>query len=381
MRFGTLLSRDPATRLRLTRQLMGLASYLMFLAPALLAVESRHTTLGYAGLAAFSAAAIAVNLVFFLAIRTGFSRRLRDPSLLVPQMLAAMALAVAIIHHMDGEARSIMLLLFVALFFFGIFGLTTRQFLALALVAIAAYAGLVAYEFRGRPLDTGAFRMELLRLVALAMITLWMAIVGSYFARLRHRLAERKGALTAALARVKDLSERDELTGAHNRRHLMQALDIEKARADRFGLPFSLAIIDLDHFKRFNDAHGHAVGDEILRGFCARVRDQARELDLLARHDIDEAFGRYGGEEFLLVLPHTSADGARLCLERIREQVASHAFETAAGALPVTFSAGVAQYRAGETVAELLSRADAALYAAKSGGRNRVQVASATATA
>lgn len=375
MTFEWLLTRDPATRLRLVRQLMGLGSYLMFLAPGALAVEGGHTHFGYRGLFALWAVAVAVNLGFFIAIRTGFSRRFAEPSLLFPQLVTALVLAVITIHHMESEARSIMLMLFVALFFFGIFGLTIRQFLALAVTAIAGYSGLMAYEFHDRPLDSDAFGMELLRLVAVAMITLWMSMVGGYFARLRQKLAQRKVELTAALARVKDLSERDELTGAHNRRHLMQALDIEKARADRFGLPFSVAIIDLDHFKRFNDGYGHHVGDEVLQGFCNLVREQARELDVVARHDMDEAFGRYGGEEFLLVLPHTGVDGAEQCLQRIRQRVEHAAFATSAGPLSATFSAGVAQYRPGESITDLLSRADAALYEAKSAGRNRVFVA------
>lgn len=136
-----------------------------------------------------------------------------------------------------------------------------------------------------------------------------------------------------------------------------------------------MAIIDIDHFKRFNDTHGHQVGDEVLRGFCDFVRAQARTLDLLARQDMDDAFGRYGGEEFLLLMPHTRLDGACQAAERIRVAVQAHRFDTRAGALAATFSAGVAEYAAGESSADLLARADRALYAAKAAGRNRVQAA------
>lgn len=373
MAFDRLLSRDPATRLRLLRQLMGLGSYLMFLAPGLLAVEWGWTTTGYRGLFVLLGLALASNVLFFLAIRSGFSRRFADPTLLVPQILVALALAILTLHAMTGEARSIMLMLFVAMFFFGLFGLTTRRFLQLAGIAVAAYAGLMAYEFHDRALDTPAFRMEILRLVALVMITVWLSFIGGYFARLRAKLSERKHALQDALARVQELSERDELTGARNRRYLMQALELERARSDRFGLPFSIAIIDIDHFKRINDGHGHHVGDEILRGFCDFVRTQARELDLVARQDVDAAFGRYGGEEFLLLLPHTRRDGATACVERIRAALQAHRFDTSAGPLAATFSAGLAEYRDGEPAGELLARADRALYAAKSEGRNRVR--------
>ena len=372
MAFDRLLSRDPPTRLRLLRQLMGLASYMMFLLPGVLAVEWGWSAYGYRGLLALVVAALVFNAAFFLAIRSGFSRRFADPTLLMPQILVAIALALLTIHSMASEARSIMLMLFVAMFFFGMFGLTTRQFLMLAMTAVAGYVGLMILEYHERPLDTPAFRMEVLRLVALVMITAWLSFLGGYFARLRAKLAERKHALQDALGRVQELSERDELTGARNRRYLLQALDIERARCERFGLPFSLAIIDIDHFKRFNDAHGHHVGDDVLRGFCDFVHAQARELDLVARQDMDAAFGRYGGEEFLLLLPHTPLAGAAACVERIRAAVQGHRFDTAAGPLRATFSAGVAQYRAGETAGELLTRADGALYRAKSEGRNRV---------
>ena len=294
MRFARLLSRDRDTRLRLQRQLMGVGSYLMFMLPGVLAVHWGWTEFGYAGLFGLTAAALAVNTAFFVAIRSGFSRRFADPTLLVPQILVALLLALVTLHYMRTEARSIMLMLFVAMFFFGLFGLTTRQFLRLAAVAVAGYAGLMALEFHGRPLHTPAFRMEVLRLVSLLMITVWLSFVGGYFASLRQKLADRKDALKVALAQVRELSERDELTGAHNRRHLMRALENERQRAARTGMTFSLAILDIDRFKQINDMHGHLVGDEVLGGFSACVAACARELDVLAREggDADEYIGR-----------------------------------------------------------------------------------------
>ena len=223
MAFDRLLTRDRVTRLRLVRQLMGLASYLMFLLPGLLAVHWGWTSFGFRGLFAFAGVALAANVAFFIAIRTGWSARCHDPSLLVPQILVALVLAVLVVHGMRPEARAVMLMLYVAMFFFGLFGLTTREFLRLSLLAIASYAALMVYEFRDRPLDTPAFHLEVLHLAALVMITVWLSFVGGYFASLRQKLADRKDALKVALAQVRELSERDELTGAHNRRHLMRA--------------------------------------------------------------------------------------------------------------------------------------------------------------
>jgi diguanylate cyclase (GGDEF)-like protein len=376
MRFSRLLSADRDTRLRLQRQLMGVGSYLMFMLPGVLAVHWGWTQFGYAGLFALTTVALVVNAMFFAAIRSGFTRRFADPTLLVPQIVVALLLALVTIHYMRSEARSIMLMLFVAMFFFGLFGLNTRQFLRLAAIAISGYAGLMLVEFHDRPLHTAAFRMEVLRLVSLVMITVWLSFVGGYFASLRQKLADRRDALRDALAQVKELSERDELTGAHNRRHLMRALERERQRAARTGATFSIAILDIDRFKQFNDVHGHQIGDEVLGAFCACVQQCARDLDVLAREDVDEAFGRYGGEEFLLLLPHTPLAGAMQCLERIRATVEATQFRTSAGALSATFSAGVAEFREGESSAHLLARADAALYRAKGEGRNRVLAAS-----
>ena len=374
MAFDLLLGTEPSMRRALRRQLMGLASYLMFLAPLAYSVSTGWMEMGWAGLAGFSAAAISLNLLFFLLIRSGRTRRLRDPSMTALQIAAALALGLALIHF-AGEARSVLLMLFFAALFFGVFGLRTSEFLWLGGAAVAGYGGLVAWEFRDVPADDPRWSLEWLRLLTLAMITLWIALLGSYVARLRRELHRRNAELDVAMERLRGLVAHDELTGAFNRRHLMDILHREKERADRFGHPFCVSIIDLDHFKRINDEHGHATGDDVLRGFTSRMLGSARKMDWLGRQDVDPTFGRYGGEEFLLVMPHTPLAGARVCVERIRDRVVAAPFETVAGPLEANFSAGVAEHRPGESVADTLGRADEALYRAKSNGRGRTEIA------
>jgi diguanylate cyclase (GGDEF)-like protein len=374
MRFSLFPADDYATTLRLKRQLMGLFSYLMFLVPLIDAVRSGWMKVGYSGLFLLTIIALAFNVAYFLAIRTGFSRRFKDPSLLLPQIVTALVLSLLMIH-LAVEARSVLLMLFFTIFFFGLFGLNTRQFLWLSAGTTAGYIVLMTIEFRGQSLDTNAFQLELLRFMALVMIMLWVSFLGGYIARMRDSLADKKDALAQALEQLKELASHDELTGSFNRRHLLEIMEHEKERADRFGETFSICILDLDHFKRFNDEHGHQVGDEVLQGFSQRMRARARGLDWLGRQERN-TFGRYGGEEFLLVLPHTTLDGALHCIERIRADVNASAFDTSAGPLRPTFSAGIAEYERGETVASTLSRADAALYRAKDNGRNRTELAS-----
>ncbi len=156
-----------------------------------------------------------------------------------------------------------------------------------------------------------------------------------------------------------NLANTDPLTGVANRRQLFETLQLELARCGRQQLPLSVAMIDLDHFKDFNDRFGHAAGDRLLRRFSHGVRTRLRAQDLVAR---------YGGEEFFLVLPDTSAEGASNLVDGIRS--AGAGFDPGGGR--VTFSAGIATWDPAETVDELVFRADTNLYAAKSNGRDCV---------
>ena len=183
------------------------------------------------------------------------------------------------------------------------------------------------------------------------------------------RQAETAIETTYAHDEAKRLSLTDGLTGLWNRRQLELRLTQEQERASRFGERFSLVLVDLDDFKRINDTHGHPIGDAVLVELARRLVDQTREVDLVAR---------FGGEEFALLLPQTELDGARRVAEKIRSEIADRPFGTDAGDLAVTMSAGVACHPHHGTGATLLASADAALYAAKAGGKNRVVLADLT---
>jgi diguanylate cyclase (GGDEF)-like protein len=178
----------------------------------------------------------------------------------------------------------------------------------------------------------------------------------------RARLAESRRQLADTLDQVQRLASRDELTRSLNRRSLLTALERERSRAERSGAPFCIAMIDLDHFKQVNDSFGHAAGDAVLRAFAATVHDAMRTTDV---------FGRYGGEEFLLILLGAHADAALEAVERVRAAVAAHDWRSIAPDARVTMSAGVAGFRKGDSAEQLLQRADQALYQAKKAGRNR----------
>jgi diguanylate cyclase (GGDEF)-like protein len=163
--------------------------------------------------------------------------------------------------------------------------------------------------------------------------------------------------LTAAYER---LAVTDRLTGLSNRRGAETVVRRELLRAQRYGLSLTVALFDIDHFKKINDTHGHGVGDHVLRQVARGIAGQVRESDLAAR---------WGGEEFLVLLPSTGLEAGRICAERIRKTIAKMTLPTGE---PITISGGVAQLQDNETMTDVLARADARLYEAKHAGRNRV---------
>ncbi|MDB5795611.1 MAG: GGDEF-domain containing protein [Noviherbaspirillum sp.] len=168
--------------------------------------------------------------------------------------------------------------------------------------------------------------------------------------------------LEQALKIIQELAIRDELTGTFNRRHLLKLIEDEKGRADRLATSFCVCLLDIDHFKRINDTYGHAVGDTVLRTFAKAVESNIRAID---------SFGRYGGEEFLLMLPETDLDQALALAERVRIETERIDFTDVSSTLTVTVSIGIARYQTGENVTLTITRADQALYKAKASGRNR----------
>jgi diguanylate cyclase (GGDEF)-like protein len=156
----------------------------------------------------------------------------------------------------------------------------------------------------------------------------------------------------------------DGLTELHNKRFFSEALDKEIARAKRYERGFSVVLFDIDHFKKVNDTYGHLAGDAVLRQLGALVKTRLRHTDIAART---------GGEEFGVIVPEVSLEGARVLAEKLRRAVEEAAFRFEGTLLPVTISLGTTEWRPGiETGEALLHLADQRLYAAKHGGRNRV---------
>jgi diguanylate cyclase (GGDEF)-like protein len=307
---------------------------------------------------------ISVNLLFYAAFRLGLNRSLPDPSLTVPQITAAVAIFLYVQLY-TGPARGAYIVVLLIAFNFGAFRLHTRTLAILSALTVCAYAALlpVVRRIDGNQFDPVIAWVNLLTLT-LALVA-QSVLIGS-FSRLRRRLSASNQQLQTALSQVTELATRDELTGIYNRRYILDILEHERHRVSRRGATFCVCLLDLDHFKQINDSLGHAGGDMALRSFVRGVAAVQRDTDLLAR---------YGGEEFLLFLPETHQALAEACAERIRAETARLQLRGRQGPRGLTVSMGVAEYRAPESLDDLLARADAALYRAKHNGRNRIEIA------
>jgi diguanylate cyclase (GGDEF)-like protein len=185
--------------------------------------------------------------------------------------------------------------------------------------------------------------------------------------RLHLQIKQLQDELLIKNQRLEELSSTDELTGLRTRRAVLSVLEKEVDRAQRYGTPMCVVMADLDHFKAVNDLHGHLAGDEVLRTIAARIQSRLRSTDVV---------GRYGGEEFLIVLAHNDLEGAAVAARSWCAGISSEPVTLEDGTeLKVSMSIGVAAFSEGVAASrDLIAAADAALYRAKENGRNRVEL-------
>ncbi|HET9735704.1 MAG TPA: GGDEF domain-containing protein [Burkholderiales bacterium] len=349
-----------------SRQALRLKRYLIGAGTSLLAAAALF--IGYwlgllpLNIAVGGAALIGFFVVLFYGLfRSELNLRFRDPSLTAQMILAAVLTLAYLMYHAPAARGTLSLFYLVALLF-GVLRLETTRLLVLALVAFLAHATVLALSGSlGGPAAADSW----LQLAILAIVLPWFAAMGGYVNKLRRRLSDSNRQLKEAVDRAEEIAMRDVLTGAYNRRHLMDVLRREISRAQRIGAPLAVCLMDIDHFKRVNDNWGHAAGDAVLRHFANVATTGLRAVDV---------FGRFGGEEFLLILPDTDARGAAAVAERIRAAVEQGTFPGIPVGHQLTVTIGVAGRARDEGGDALTARADLALYRGKEAGRNRVVV-------
>ena len=301
--------------------------------------------------------------VFAALSEFGISDRFDDHFLTTPQAATNIALQLGFLLAAPEIGYFFLSVVFV-IFGYASLRMTSREAVILWALAVATVAAvfLVLKTPVAVPL---AARAEWLAGAFSFGLTLGQcAYIGLFGSTMRKRLHQRTVELRLAYQRIEELAQTDDLTGLPNRRSVVKMLDDEIARGRR-APPCSVAMIDIDWFKRINDGYGHPAGDEVLRTLAITVFANIRAND---------RFGRYGGEEFLLVLPGTGRDEAERIMERLRRIVAEIDWKAFEIDRTVTISAGIATLVHDDSSDAILARADRALYAAKANGRNRIAV-------
>jgi diguanylate cyclase (GGDEF)-like protein len=312
------------------------------------------------GMAFASVAAVIASVLalFYFLFRSGINTRFQEPSLMLPQLVVSLAIMLAV-AYLERTTQIALVPFMLIAFSFGIFRLGTTALIALAAGCLIAYLGIILARAQAEGYEYG-FRADLVQWSVLALTLPGMILVGKQIQNLRQLLR----ATRHQLQHYEEKSVRDELTGLYNRRQLQSELDQAKLQADTLSVPFTICLIDIDHFKEINDNNGHLAGDTILKEFSKTARDSIRDTDIL---------GRYGGDEFMQILPDTDIKGAVMHAERLRVYAHFLDFQKVLAQKNISLSIGVAQYRNGEKITDLIQRADAALYQAKQLGRNRVE--------
>ncbi len=300
----------------------------------------------------------------YLLLRTGVNKKFKDPSLTIIQIVMACLWVGVTSYFTHSPIRGSIIALYVVVFVFGIFQLSLRQFFILVVVAVMTYVLPITLLYFRHPETVDPF-LESIRATLLLVALMWFSLIGAYIQRLRGKVVKANTELQKALKRIEELAIHDELTGVYNRRHLVTILEREKALADRTGINFAVCLIDLDDFKQINDTYGHLSGDIVLREFAQAIKRDIRKEDYIAR---------YGGEEFIVLFTGTRCvDNSAECALRIQSITRGLTFAEVHPAIRLTVSIGMTICRLGESIDDLLTRADTAMYQAKNTGKNRIE--------
>lgn len=361
-----LLGEPGLVRQAVLRLLWLLPSYALALVMLALAVHLERSPLASA--MALAAYVVGGLLTFYALLRSGWAARRREPTLAFPQMVFG-AGAVVLAYALVPCSRPLALEWLCLMLVFDMHRLQRQQVRRVLLLTILGLSLVVAQElwWHGRQATLNRHVAGELINLGLASLSLPLFVfVSSLARRLRLQSARQHRDLQQALARRQALVVRDGLTHAFTRHHLQTLIEQEAARQRRTQRLFCLAMLDIDHFKLVNDHHGHLVGDAVLKAFT-----QLAQTAIGPGH----ALGRWGGEEFLLLMPETPLPEALATLQRLRTAVHHHDWSAIAAGLTVTFSAGVSQHLPADKAPQVIERADRALYEAKQAGRDRIKAA------
>ena len=362
------LTHNAIQRLLLKRFALAAGTYALALLLLWLAFFTGHYDAPLASVVIGSVLVVITQVALFGYFYSGRNLRLADPSLTEAQVLLGLAWQTWLIAHLD-DARGTFLVFYVLILLFGLFHLSRYAFIRCALLVFFSFSAITLWDgYRFQLADPA---LAILQVCLLFIVLVWLVFYARYVQASRQRMRQRRFALQAhqdtlrgMMRQLEDLVATDELTGLYNRRHFLRLATRELNAMDA-DVVHGLALIDLDHFKRINDVHGHAAGDQVLQAFAAVASACLREGDVLAR---------YGGEEFVVLLPDCNAERLTSCCERLR--IAFTDVELIGISVThLSLSAGMTLLELGDDLDDALHRADQALYRAKRDGRNRCAAA------
>ena len=351
------LSPDRKQRIRISRSLISMLVYVVCV--LLTGYAAANNLIEAAPVHRLQIGLVSWIVLIYAYLRSGLNERLADPAMTLPQILGAQVW-IAWSYVACAPFRGALMMLLTLVLVFGIFNLDRRGRRITNIYTVALLGSVMGWMAWHDPANYPP-KVEFAHFVLMATILPVVSMLGAQLSDMRSKLKRQKNELTEALARIQEMATRDELTGLYNRRHMNEMLQQAIKQMERSGQSFSLCVIDLDHFKHVNDNHGHGAGDEVLRNFARLARQTLRETDALAR---------WGGEEFLMLLPETRHEQGLIGIQRLRERLVDLVVVNHLPDLRVTFSAGLTEFRNGETIEQAVERADQALYQAKAGGRN-----------
>lgn len=362
------MTHNAIQRVLLKRFALAAGTYALALLLLWLAFFTGHYDESLTNVAIGSALVVISQVALFAVFYSGCNLRFTDPSLTEVQVLLGLAWQTWLIAHLD-EARGVFLVFYVLILLFGLFHLSRRAFLRCMLLVFFSFSAITLWEGYNYALLDPA--LAALQVCVLLMVLIWLELYARHVQASRQRMRQRRFALQAhqdtlrgMMRQLEDLVATDELTGLFNRRHFLRLASRELNAMDADAM-HGLALIDLDHFKRINDVHGHAAGDQVLQAFAGVATACLREGDVLAR---------YGGEEFVMLLPDCDPERLTACCERLRlafTEVALIGVDIG----HLSLSAGMTLLAPGDDLDDALQRADQALYRAKRDGRNRCAAA------
>jgi diguanylate cyclase (GGDEF)-like protein len=346
---------------------MALGLYLLWSTLAWLTHVIGQTTLATEAATILLAGIIATNALFFGLAKSTTIHQLPRTTVTLAQSVLGIVW-VTLYSFLSSGPGELVPMIHITILFFAMLAVERKSLVHLAIFAATSY-GLVLVFKGALQSPNPSLWPGLTQLLICAGLMAWVLVYGKNLHELRMQLSQRNASLQGIIDKMTRTAGYNSAATAASRRYLMESLTREKGRTDRSNNPFSVCIFDIDRFNDLVDQYGAVAGERALKNFSQRIRGELRAMDAANPSGLKRSFGKFGAEEYIVMLPQTGQHGAERCATRIRNAMRKDPFDES---YRQTVSGGVAEYKRGETIPELLARADDALRNAKAAGGDQV---------